>query len=651
MSDIMIQSFGLGQEVLETSSEILGGKGAGLVYMSSQGIPVPPGFILPTTLWAQHKKAPITTMKLIAKEIAPWLVALEKHFGYMPLLSVRSGARVSCPGMMDTILNVGLDGNTLYDWTKRLGDECCTDSQHRLITMYGSVVHEIPRQELEAGSVADAYTCYTHHTKQAFPGFKEQLLGSISAVFSSWNNDRAKYYRKMNSIPDEWGTACVIQAMVFGNMNDQSGTGVLFTRNPDTGTKDILGEFLINAQGEDVVAGIKTPMKLQAMMDWNSGVLTELQTTVMKLESLKKDVQDIEFTIQDGKLYILQTRNAKRSAIAAIKIALDMLKEGMLTPGEVCNRVSGRDLDLAQRPVIDPNFKVAPFSTGIPACSGVVTGHMVFSSKDAVNCKVPCILVSQETTPDDIAGMDAAVGVLTLTGGATSHAAVVARGMNKPCVVGIGGHIDTYKGHDGGIISIDGATGRVWFEKVPTVACDPKLISAFKEVMMYHLQALPILHTAPSPSDPTLDSAYVILGERMLNPHSCVEFLISISKKVARIYVDFVSLTESQQSFITQLGGVDIPAVVKELEDHKELMGELVLVGPSSPSFESVGVADDLESMIMAEGEVILTDKTSPAVKKVLQWRKEEGLSPISLGAVVPGSKSFITFEQALQIG
>jgi pyruvate,orthophosphate dikinase len=647
VEEFKIQSFGLGKPVEETSSEVLGGKGAGLVWMDQQGVSVPPGFILPTSLWAEYNKKPKTTMKLVEKEIQPWLEALRQHFGYMPLLSVRSGSRVSCPGMMDTLLNVGIDTNTSKLWKDKLGEECYTNSRHRLVTMYGSVVNGLDRKALESLPMEEAFAFHQQSTGSPFPMAKAQVVNSIEAVFKSWNNERAVFYRKMNNIPDEWGTACVVQAMVFGNLNDQSGTGVLFTRDPDTGDGKILGEFMVNAQGEDVVAGIKTPMKLAAMSDWNDALYLELQATVLKLETLKKDVQDIEFTIQDGKLFILQTRNAKRSSRAALKIALDLLEDGIITPDVAIKRVSARDVDLAQRPVVDPQFKAPAYMTGIPACSGVAKGRMVFSSEAAISCKHPCILVTDETTPDDIAGMDAAVAVVTMTGGATSHAAVVARSMNKPCIVGVGAPLQVFKDLSmtpGISLTIDGMSGQIWTEDVPVVGCDLELLRRFWRLLEQVKGFSPVINKPPITP---MDSAWLVVGETQLDPVALAKMVKDTASKVKTLYVDLASLTEDQTALITQLGGVDQQAVTTAL--YGLGLSNVKYYGLSSPVLPGIGSTTNLEALVMAQGVAVVDGAgTTPAMDKVLEWKKQEGIELLVLGAIKSGCRAFLSYEQAM---
>lgn len=510
MKKLQSYSFGLsGADGDASMKAVLGGKGANLAEMSKLGLPVPPGFTLPC-------EASVTFNSITDKEmdafgdqvktlITAGLVQLASTFEYMPLVSVRSGARVSMPGMMDTILNVGLTSTTLPFWTEKLGAVAALDSYRRLIQMYSSVALgidlELFEQQLESmkheanvktdselnedqlGRLVKRYLKVVEDASMVFPDTMEsQVLGAVCAVFKSWNNQRAVEYRKIHKIPSDWGTAVTIQSMVFGNLNDDSATGVLFSRDPSTGEKAITGEFLVNAQGEDVVAGIRTPENMVKLPEWNSDVSAELFGIVAKLEHHYRDMQDIEFTVQDGQLFILQTRNGKRSALAEFQVAYDMANEGLITTVEAADRIQPEQLFKVLQDSIDPKFKGEPWFTGIAAGGGVVAGRAMFSAEAALACSEPCILVTKETNPDDIAGMNASVGILTATGGLTSHAAVVARGMNKACVVGVTamGFSTGIKGEaycngskafaEGDVLTIDGATGNVWVGKVPMVA-------------------------------------------------------------------------------------------------------------------------------------------------------------------------------------
>ncbi len=485
--------------------DLLGGKGANLCEMAKLGLPVPPGFIIPCSASVAYAMSENSEEQDKFMEQIGTLVTQGISFinGILPgtLVSVRSGARVSMPGMMDTILNVGITPKTLPALIKKIGKRSALDSYRRLIQMYASVamgvdmklfdakldwVKEMDGAKLDSdlsepalSSLCTAYLEIVEASGQKFPEtVADQLKGAVQAVFSSWDNDRAQEYRKINNIPYEWGTAVVVQAMVFGNMNDKSCTGVLFTRNPSTGAAEVTGEFLVNAQGEDVVAGIRTPDPLIEMHKWNQPLFDELMETVGNLEIHYGDMQDVEFTVQDGTLYILQTRNGKRSAAAAFKVASDLCQGGVITEEEAFKRVTRDQLLYLMKDRIDPNFNQPALLTGIAAGGSVATGVAVFSAAAAINCTKPCILVTKETDPDDIGGMNASVAILTAMGGLTSHAAVVARGMNKACVVGataltfkankamVG---DSFGFNEGDVISLDGSTGKVWKGEVPMI--------------------------------------------------------------------------------------------------------------------------------------------------------------------------------------
>lgn len=472
--------------------ETLGGKGANLAGMSKLGVPVPAGFTIPcdtsiryTTIVKEGKPFRLSAFN---KEL--WM-GVEGGLDYLKaltdrplLLSVRSGARVSMPGMMDTILNVGMTQSNIKQWCKLLGDRTALDSYRRLIQMYSSVALGVPMElfttalhnrkksakvindcDLSAyhlNKLVDEYLAVLANNNIKFPvTLEEQVKGAVLAVFKSWDNPRAIAYRDLNNIPDNWGTAVTVQSMVLGNLNDQSATGVLFSRNPSNGTNHIVGEFLVNAQGEDVVAGIRTPMLLSEMGTWSKDVLHELANWVDVLETHYRDMQDIEFTVENGKLYILQTRTGKRSAKSAFKIAYDMVVENLITKEQAISRVKNYKMADVLEDTIDESFTASPHYWGIAAGGGVVTGVIALSSEFAINCKEPCILVTKETNPDDILGMNASLGILTSTGGLTSHAAVVARGMNKTCVVGVT-NLKPSALKEGTRITLDGVAGRVW---------------------------------------------------------------------------------------------------------------------------------------------------------------------------------------------
>ncbi|KVR21704.1 hypothetical protein WK13_34770 [Burkholderia ubonensis] len=630
----------------EYSPEILGGKGFGLWWMQQQGVNVPPAIILPTSGCTSYMNDPDATRAAIKKLVPEVRAFFEKTMGYMPLVSVRSGARVSMPGMMDTVLNVGIDNSTRAAWADELGEHCIFDSECRLIEMFGNVVKGIDRAEFEDCTTPDEYrSIYKYMTGTDFPDTDQQIAEAIEAVFASWNNERAITYRKMHNIPDDWGTAVVIQAMVFGNRDDQSATGVLFTRDCNSGEFGVVGEFLPNAQGEDVVAGIKTPYPLTQLKEWNPAVYAELMATVLKLEALKRDVQDVEFTIESGKLFILQTRNAKRSAKAAIKIALDMHDEGVLTLEETFQRITRTDYDRAKMDVIDPSFdKPAPY-TGIPACSGVVSGKVVLSSADAINCKEPCILVTKETTPDDIGGMAAAKGILTMTGGSTSHAAVVARSMNRACVVGLTQDLSHFKA--GQQITIDGSTGRVWMEAVPILpGSNDEALLRLRRHMFEHVGAVPILNE-PTPTN----AAYLRLADKLTWPSGKLASLVKAMYEASdMLYIDvMVKLEPAEVAFLQPFAAPKESdreaALIAMLEglslDHERIR----VVTTQQTALPRLSSASTLEELVMASSVLMWEGEDSPAVQKVLKWKaKEDGLTLIATpGTLSEDGLSFVS--------
>ena len=486
---------------------LLGGKGAGLAEMATLNIPVPPGFTITTDVCKDFEEMPsedlMLFMQKLVDEVMEHMVWLEAKLGYAPLVSVRSGAPVSMPGMMDTILNVGLTWESFDDWQSRVGDRSAYDSRRRLVQMMGSTAFGIDMAKFDfqlasikklKGATQDtdltaedlSEVCcrfemvFEKEAGQKFPAtVPYQLMAAIQAVFRSWMNPRAIEYRKINKIDASMSTAVTIQSMAFGNMGESSGTGVLFSRNAATGAQEVLGEFLPNAQGEDVVAGIRTPLPLSQMQALWPEQHADLMAVMTRLENHYRDMMDLEFTVQEGKLWLLQCRVGKRSALAAFKIAVQFADAGVITHAEAVSRVTATQFKLVRRPRIADSFTLPPHAIGKGASPGVATGVIVFTAADAVNCTEPCVLVTHETCPDDIAGMNAAMGILTATGGTTSHAAVVARAMDKPCVVGctdlkLEGYADTggtWMVHIPGVelagdhktrITIDGDTGRVW---------------------------------------------------------------------------------------------------------------------------------------------------------------------------------------------
>ncbi|WP_458863103.1 pyruvate, phosphate dikinase [Acidaminobacterium chupaoyuni] len=496
--------------------ELLGGKGANLAEMTNLGMPVPQGFTITTEACTRYYQDGETINDEIQAEIYEYLAKMEeingKKFGdpENPLLvSVRSGSRASMPGMMDTILNLGLNDQVVESFAKKTGNpRFAYDSYRRFIQMYSDVVMEVGKKyfeelidkmkeekgvkldtELDADDLKKLAMQFKAEYKaklgEEFPSDpKEQLMGAVKAVFRSWDNPRAIYYRRMNDIPSDWGTAVNVQAMVFGNMGDTSGTGVAFTRNPSTGENKLYGEFLMNAQGEDVVAGIRTPLTIQHLEDTNPAVYKQFVEIATRLEKHYKDMQDMEFTIENGKLYMLQTRNGKRTAQAALKIAVDLVDEGMITKEEAVMKVEPKQLDSLLHPQFDTAaLKAAnPVTKGLPASPGAAAGKVYFNAHDAVAAAkngIKSVLVRLETSPEDIEGMAAAQGILTVRGGMTSHAAVVARGMGTCCVAGCGEikmneeekyfTINGQKVVEGDPISIDGTTGNVYLEEIKTV--------------------------------------------------------------------------------------------------------------------------------------------------------------------------------------
>ena len=496
--------------------ELLGGKGANLAEMTNLGMPVPQGFTISTEACTRYYEDGEQIAQDIQDQIYEYLAKMEnitgKTFGdpSNPLLvSVRSGSRASMPGMMDTILNLGLNDEVVESFAKITNNpRFAYDSYRRFIQMYSDVVMEVGKKyfeelidkmkeekgvkldtELDASDLKKLAEQFKAEYKSKlgvdFPSDpKEQLMGAVKAVFRSWNNQRAIVYRRMNDIPSDWGTAVNVQSMVFGNTGDDSGTGVAFTRNPATGDAHLYGEFLMNAQGEDVVAGIRTPQSIDQLKEVMPAVYEQFAVIADKLEKHYKDMQDMEFTIEKGKLYMLQTRNGKRTAQAALKVAVDMVDEGMLTKEEAIMKVEPKQLDALLHPQFDAAaLKAAQAATkGLPASPGAACGKVYFTAAEAVAAAQngeKVVLVRLETSPEDIEGMAAAQGVMTVRGGMTSHAAVVARGMGTCCVAGCGEIkmneaekyfvIGDHKVCEGDYISIDGSTGNVYLGEIKTV--------------------------------------------------------------------------------------------------------------------------------------------------------------------------------------
>jgi len=525
---------------IKNPKNFLGGKGANLSEMGKMGLPVPPGFTISTKVceifFKDRKKLNQNLINQIKKELQKIEKEVGKKFGDLKnplLLSVRSGARVSMPGMMDTILNLGLNDKTVNALAlKTSNGRFAKDSYRRFIQMYGNVVMGVESYHFEElienykltkgvlldtdldesdwdGLIEDFKKTVKVKAKKDFPqNVYEQLLGAISAVFLSWESNRAKVYRKLNQIPAEWGTAVNVQSMVFGNMGEDCATGVVFTRNPSDGLNEIYGEYLINAQGEDVVAGTRTPqyitkkarkkakVKALSMEEVMPDVYKQLHNILKKLERHYKDMQDVEFTVENKKLWMLQTRSGKRTAKSAVKIAVDMVKEKLISKKEAVLRIDPNSLDTLLHPTLDEKDSINVIANGLPASPGAASGKVVFTSEEAERLTAmmqDTILVRVETSPEDIQGMHAAKGILTARGGMTSHAAVVARGMGRPCVSG-SSEIDinydnkTFKTSsmeikEGDIITIDGSTGRIIAGSVATVK--PEISGDFSKLMAW----------------------------------------------------------------------------------------------------------------------------------------------------------------------
>ncbi|MBN2136495.1 MAG: pyruvate, phosphate dikinase [Sedimentisphaerales bacterium] len=547
MADKRVYFFGGGKaEGNAKMKELLGGKGANLAEMTSLGVPVPPGFTIATKVCGEYYKSggkwPAGLDKEVDKNVAKLEKAMNAKLGdpARPLLvSVRSGAAISMPGMMDTVLNLGLNDKVIEGIIKKTGNaRFAYDIYRRFIDMFGDVVmgchHEYFEEKIDAakkkarveldsdlsadqlkGVVEEYKKVYKKHVGAMFPqDGRIQLKHAIDAVFGSWNAPRAVKYRQLNKITGLLGTAVNVQAMVFGNMGDDCGTGVCFTRNPSTGKKEFYGEFLMNAQGEDVVAGIRTPIELKKLAKVMPHAYSQLTRLMTRLEKHYKDMQDMEFTIQEGVLYILQTRTGKRTAEAAIKIAVDMVNERLIPKKEAVNRVTPEQLDRLLHPHFDPKAKREVIAKGLPASPGAAVGQVVFTADVAEAWRdkgKKVVLVRKETSPEDIGGMDAAEGILTAFGGMTSHAAVVARGMGKPCVAGVADLSIDYNAKkfavgritikQGDWISLDGSSGEVMKGQLATVA--PTMSSDFNRFMRIcdRIRILGVRTNADTPED------------------------------------------------------------------------------------------------------------------------------------------------------
>ena len=627
----------------------LGGKGAGLAEMTNAGLPVPPGFTIQTEACREYMRKG-TASGEVDRQMEDALRKLESLQGQSlgrgdnPLLvSVRSGAKFSMPGMMDTILNLGLNDNSVEALAKRTNNpRFAYDSYRRLIQMFDNVVLEIDKSEfehvfdgkkkqkkakldtdLDAKALKEVIEDYKKvvkkHTKHDFPQDpKEQLVMARDAVFRSWQNDRAKHYRRINNISDELGTAVNVQAMVYGNLGETSGTGVGFTRDPAIGDKTFYGEFLLNAQGEDVVSGVRTPAHITELERIMPDVYNQLRDITTRLEKHYRDVQDFEFTIQDGKLYMLQTRNAKRTGLAAVRVALQMVEEGLITKEEAIFRVDPNQLyDFLVPRLKEKGVKVEVLAKGLPASPGAAVGQIVFTADEAVakaghGGKNPVILVRAETTPEDIHGMEVAKGILTSRGGMTSHAAVVTRGMGKCCVAGAGdievnekSRVMRVKGQEfkeGDWISLDGTTGRVIkgkLETIPPKADDPELLTFMKWAEPF--RKLGVRANADIPRDAEQARAFgaegiglcrtehMFFGEKKL-PHMRAMILANtekdrraaLKKLLPLQRSDFAGVFRAMDGFPVTIRTLD-PPLHEFLPRREDLMVEIAVLEATKP--------------------------------------------------------------------
>jgi pyruvate, orthophosphate dikinase len=632
------------READKSMKNLLGGKGANLAEMTKLGMPVPPGFTVSTEACTQYYKDGKRINEKIIEQVYNALHETEKLSGKKfgddknPfLVSVRSGSRASMPGMMDTILNLGLNDVAVEGLAKLTNNpRFAYDSYRRFITMFSDVVMEISKSNYEEIfdakkeelGIEEDTQLSADNLKEIVKNFKAkyeelkgepfpqdpkvQLISAVEAVFRSWDNPRANVYRRLNNIPYEWGTAVNVQAMVFGNMGEDSGTGVAFTRNPSTGENEFYGEYLFNAQGEDVVAGIRTPKPISELEQDNPTLFKQFRDISHKLEQHYKDMQDMEFTIEKGKLYMLQTRNGKRTAQAALKIAIDMVDEGLLTEKEAVLKVEPGQLDSLLHPQFEPeSLKNAEvIAKGLNASPGAATGRAVFTAERAaemVKDGKPVILVRQETSPEDIEGMVVASGVLTSRGGMTSHAAVVARGMGTCCVAGAGSvkvyedkkyfEVNGKKYHEGDYISLDGSTGIIYGEQVKTM--DATVSGDFAKLMEWSdkYRSLKVRTNADNPRDAKVaydfgaegiglcrtehmffEGERIMAMREMIVSNTLEERQKALNKLLPMQREDFVGLYEAMQGYPVTIRYLDPPLhefLPNEDEDIKELAKEM----------------------------------------------------------------------------
>lgn len=648
--------------------DLLGGKGAGLAEMTNTGVPVPPGFTITTDVCRLYYESGMTVPAKIDKELDKYVARIEKATGKVfgdalnPLLvSVRSGAKFSMPGMMDTVLNLGMNDNTLGVIAEKTGNmRFALDNYRRFISMFGSVVLSIDKDLFEnvitkvkaSKRIKQDSSLHVNDLKEIVKKFKSivrrksgepfpedpwvQLRMTRDAVFRSWNNPRAITYRRLSDLPSNLGTAVNVQAMVFGNMGNNSGTGVGFTRNPSTGDKEFFGEFLINAQGEDVVAGVRTPQPIKDLAKLMPGIYKELKGITSKLEKHYREIQDFEFTIEDGKLYMLQTRNGKRTVQAAIKIVVDMVKEKLITKDEALMRIKPDMIDQLLHPRLDPKAKFTAIAKGLPASPGAASGKVYFTADDAVeHAKEGVILVREETNPDDIEGMAAANGILTARGGMTSHAAVVARGMGKCCVSGTEAiRVNAKKKQfqvgklivkEGEVITLNGSTGQVILGSVATI--ESELSGEFKTLMSWadEVRKLKIRTNADTPKDAAKAISYgaegiglcrtehmffgderlpivqdMILAESAEDRQAALDKLLPFQKK------DFKGIFDVMKGLPVTIRTLD-PPLHEFLPDKNDIQAEIDALDKKDDDYE-----EDLEKLQKTFNRIESLEETNP---------------------------------------
>lgn len=641
--------------------ELLGGKGANIAEMARMGIPVPPGFTITTQVcrayYANNKQYPEGVKEQVEENLEKLEAMLGKKFGDEEnplLLSIRSGAPASMPGMMDTVLNLGLNDNTLKGLVKKTGNErFAYDSYRRFITMFGDVVLGIEHDKFEKilsakkeahgvrldnelsvealkETIEEFKALVREETGEDFPQDPvQQLWMAINAVFDSWNNPRAITYRRLNNIPEHWCTAVNVQSMVFGNMGENSGTGVAFTRDPATGKKRFFGEYLMNAQGEDVVAGIRTPQPIEDLKKSMPEVYAQLESIYKKLEAHFKDMQDIEFTIQEGTLYMLQTRTGKRTARAAVKIAVDMVKEGLIDQKTAVLRIKPDQLDQLLHPMIDPRIEVKPIAKGLPASPGAAVGRIVFTAECAEELASQgekVILVRNETSPEDIGGMNAAQGILTARGGMTSHAAVVARGMGKCCVAGCSDitideagrlmRVEDLVLREGDYITLNGSTGEVIQGKVDLI--DVEISGEFEKLLSWadEFRSLGVRTNADTPQDSKVARDFGAEGiglcrtEHMFFAEERIPIVqrMILAESLEKRQVELARLLEFQREDFKQIFKVmtGLPVTIRLLDPplheflpkHEELIERITLLkAKTDPTPEEQSELAELETL------------------------------------------------------